>query len=245
MASRRRSAAARPSAVGPAWAGLTALSVALAVLEARLDWSGMPLRARARDGRHLRLPAPPDRARPRGLDRPGLGPRAGLARDVRERPHGGRPGPPGRRRLCPRDARGSLPSLGLDGRAEHRPGASPPRGPPPLPRRRSRRRQRLVARDPHLERGAASSTSSRASGSGRAGSSATFSRSPSSPLRSFISSARPRTHSSSVDSTHGSISSFATATGSGGRRSFPSRSPRSPRSASGWRSCLSTSRKRP
>ena len=32
------------TAVGPAWAGLTALAVALAVLEARLDWSGMPVR---------------------------------------------------------------------------------------------------------------------------------------------------------------------------------------------------------
>jgi diguanylate cyclase (GGDEF)-like protein len=30
--------------VGPAWAGLTALAVALAVLEARLDWSGLPVR---------------------------------------------------------------------------------------------------------------------------------------------------------------------------------------------------------
>jgi diguanylate cyclase (GGDEF)-like protein len=32
------------TAVGPAWAGLTALAVALAILEARLDWSGMPVR---------------------------------------------------------------------------------------------------------------------------------------------------------------------------------------------------------
>jgi diguanylate cyclase (GGDEF)-like protein len=30
--------------VGPAWAGLTALGIACAVLEARLDWSGMPVR---------------------------------------------------------------------------------------------------------------------------------------------------------------------------------------------------------
>lgn len=30
--------------IGPAWAGLTAFSVALAVLEARLDWSGLPVR---------------------------------------------------------------------------------------------------------------------------------------------------------------------------------------------------------
>ncbi len=30
--------------IGPAWAGLAALSVALAVLEARLDWSGLPVR---------------------------------------------------------------------------------------------------------------------------------------------------------------------------------------------------------
>jgi diguanylate cyclase (GGDEF)-like protein len=30
--------------IGPAWAGLTALSVALAILEARLDWSGLPVR---------------------------------------------------------------------------------------------------------------------------------------------------------------------------------------------------------
>jgi diguanylate cyclase (GGDEF)-like protein len=32
------------SGVGPAWAGLTALCIALAILEARLDWSGMPVR---------------------------------------------------------------------------------------------------------------------------------------------------------------------------------------------------------
>ncbi len=32
------------TAIGPAWVGLTALAVALAVLEARLDWSGMPVR---------------------------------------------------------------------------------------------------------------------------------------------------------------------------------------------------------
>jgi len=31
-------------AVGPAWAGLTVLAVALAILEARLDWSGIPVR---------------------------------------------------------------------------------------------------------------------------------------------------------------------------------------------------------
>ena len=30
--------------VGPAWLGLTALGISLAVLEARLDWSGMPVR---------------------------------------------------------------------------------------------------------------------------------------------------------------------------------------------------------
>ncbi|HQQ78379.1 MAG TPA: GGDEF domain-containing protein [Thermoanaerobaculia bacterium] len=30
--------------IGPAWAGLTALCIGLAILEARLDWSGMPVR---------------------------------------------------------------------------------------------------------------------------------------------------------------------------------------------------------
>jgi diguanylate cyclase (GGDEF)-like protein len=35
---------AAATGIGPAWAGLAALAVALAILEARLDWSGVPIR---------------------------------------------------------------------------------------------------------------------------------------------------------------------------------------------------------
>ena len=116
---------------------------------ARLERDARP--ARARDRRTVRLPAALDRPRPRRLDRPPLGPRPGLARHVRERTHGRRPASDGCR-LRSRDARRSLPPLGLDGGAEHRPGAPPLLGPAPLPRGRARRRGRVVARDPDLER---------------------------------------------------------------------------------------------
>ncbi len=139
--------------LGLVWLTVGAIAIVLAILEARLNWSGIPDPAGRRDRRPHRLSPALLLPAARDLARPDVGHHSRIRRRPHQRAHR-RPHPSAvaHLRLC-HAGRGAH-RLGHHGAPPDPSRPAPQPRPRPLRRHRPRGRCRIVARRPDLDRGA-------------------------------------------------------------------------------------------